>query len=509
MTWVTIPDLGKGLNEDSSPEELGPGVSTSSTNMRFANGYASRFKGMQTVYTTPLVAPYHITHFTVNASRYVVYAGLQKTYVDDGATQTDITNANNTGAINDRYCGFSFNGVYVQNNGVNIPQYWGGNVANNLANLTAWPAGYTAGFMRPFKNYLIAGDITKTGTRYRQLVLTSDLCDPGAIPTTWNASDATADATETPLAETDGTLIDGAALGDIFVLYKDDALHFAQTINSADIFRFGRLPGETGLMARGCVVATPKGHVFLTPGLDLVIHNGQGLQSLITGRMRTWLSANMNTSRAVRSFLVMSAATAEVLACFPSGASDTCDKALVWNWRDNTVYTRELSNVTYGSEGLVNLAGTDTWAAATGTWATDTDAWNDGASLDGISRLIFTRTTPALAMFDSTELDYGSDFTGSFERTGMHFDAPEVVKLCRGVRARIDASQGAEISIQIGSQMVPDGAVTWSSAVTYTVGTDIEVHSFASGRFLAIRHSATVPYRIRGLQMDIVPQGGY
>jgi hypothetical protein len=511
MTWVAIPDLGQGLNLDGTPEELAAGIVTSGSNMRFRSGYAERFRGMETVYTTPPVIPYHICHYQVGNTRFVVHAGLQKTYADDGTTQTDITNANNTGAIDDRWCGFVFNGVYVQNNGVDVPQYWNGNTASNLANLTAWPAGYTVGFMRPYKNYLVAGDITRGGVRERGTFLWSHAAEPGTIPTSWDIADGTKDAGDVPLAETNGSLIDALPLGDLLAIYKDDAIHFAQPVQSSQIFRFGRLPGDTGLLARGCVVNTPAGHVLLTPDLDLVIHSGQGLRSIIEGRMLKWLASNINEASALRSFLAVNQASKEVLLCFPADASAVCTKALVWNWKDDRLYIRDLANVTYGSTGQVTVGSSSTWSGASGTWETDTNSWGDEVAADRAPRLIFARSAPALSMFDSTEQDHGASFTATLDRTGMHFDAPETVKLCRGVRPKIDAAQGTVIKVQIGAAMVPDGSPTWQTPMNFTVGTDIEAHSFASGRFLALRMYTTgdAPWRVRSVQMDIVPQGAY
>lgn len=511
MTWVTVPDLGKGLNLDATPEELELGVSTSAQNMRFRNGYVERFRGIETVYTTPPVTPYHICHFMYGTTRYVVYAGTQRTFADDGTTQTEITNANNTGTLDDRWSGIVFNGIYIQNNGVDVPQYWNGNTATNLADLTAWPAGHKAGFIRPFGNFLVAGDITRSGTREPDTLLWSHSADPNAIPTSWDIADATKDAGDVSLSETNGSLIDALPMGAMNILYKDDSIFYQQQVQNAAIFRFGRLPGDTGLLARGCVVDTPIGHVLLTPGLDVVVHNGQGLQSIITGIARNWLSDNINQSNAIRSFLAVSPGTSEVLVCIPTGSSATCDKALVFNWRDKTWYTRDLSNVTYGSTGQVVLASTSTWSGSTTTWTTESGTWSEFADISGISRLIFTRSTPTLAMFDSTELDHGSSFNASFERTGLHFDAPERMKLCRGVRPKIDSSAGAVIKIQVGTQMVPDGTVTWASAQDYTVGTSIETHSIVTGRFLAVKLYTTgnTWWRLRSLQMDIQPMGMY
>jgi hypothetical protein len=511
MAWLPIPDLGQGLNLDQQPEELAPGVSSGGSNMRFRTGSAERFKGTANVYNTPLVAPYHIQHYTVGTTRFVVYAGIQKTYCDDGTTQTDITNANNTGAIDDRYTGGIFNGVYIQNNGVDAPQYWAGNTASNLANLTAWPANYKAGFLRPFKNFLVAGDVTRAGVRERGTVLWSHRADPGTIPTSWDVADATKDAGDTSLSETNGTLIDCLPLGDMNILYKDDAIHFQQEIQSNAIFRFGRLPGDTGLLARGCVVAIPAGHVYLTPGFDLVVHSGQGPSSVIDGKMRTWLKNNLNAAKAQRSFLASNYATNEVLLCFPSDAFEACTKALVWNWKDNTFAIRDLSNVTYGSTGQVTLTETSTWAGDSGLWSEDVETWGESDYAPNTPRLIFSRSTPALAMFDATGKDYGTDFTATLERTGLHFDSPEVVKLCRGVRPKIDAPAGTVVYVQIGAAMLPDQAPVWQTAQPYTVGSSIETHGFACGRFLALRMftTASAPWRVRSCQLDVVPQGGY
>jgi hypothetical protein len=114
-------------------------------------------------------------------------------------------------------------------------------------------------------------------------------------------------------------------------------------------------------------------------------------------------------------------------------------------------------------------------------------------------------------MFDASGKDYGADFTATLELTGMHLDSPEQVKLCRGVRPKIDAPVGTVVKIQIGAAMLPDQQPTWQLPVSFTVGTDIEAHAFATGRFLALRMFTTAnqPWRVRSCGMDVVAQGGY
>jgi len=512
MTWVAISDWGQGLNRDTLAEELPLGVSSNASNVRFRNGFAETFRGMANAYTTPVITPYHNCHYTVGSTRFMVYTGLQKTYVDDGTTQTDITNANNTGAIDDRWCGFVFNGVYIQNNGVDVPQFWGGSTGSNLANLTGWPAGYLCSSMRAFGNYIVALDITRSGVREYDTILWSSSTEPGAIPSSWNIADATKDAGDVAQAETNGNFIDSMPLGDMNVLYKDDALHYQQLIGGNQIFKFGRLPGDTGLLARGCVQSFPGGHVYLTPGFDVVVHGGQGLTSILEGRMQRWLASNINATYAARAFLAKSPASNEILICFPSGSATACDKALVWNWKDNTFGTRDLNGVTYGSTGQVTITDTtSTWAASTDTWASIGRTWGYSDYAPNSPRLVLARSTPALSIYDAGTTDFGTDFATSLERTGLHLDAPGTVKLFKGIRPKFEAADGTVIKCQLGAAMTPYSSPTYSTAVDFTVGTDIEVHSFASGRFGAVKFYTTTgsPWRMRSCEIDVLPMGGY
>ena len=117
MTIVTLANLAGGLNADLSPEELGPGFWSVTWNMRFADGYASRFGGMTQAFATPVITPYYITPYATTTARFWIHAGLAAIYADDGTTRTNITGlAIPTGGIDDRWTGGSLSGVQVLNN---------------------------------------------------------------------------------------------------------------------------------------------------------------------------------------------------------------------------------------------------------------------------------------------------------------------------------------------------------------------------------------------------------
>jgi hypothetical protein len=99
--------------------------------------------------------------------------------------------------------------------------------------------------------------------------------------------------------------------------------------------------------------------------------------------------------------------------------------------------------------------------------------------------------------------------SGTAERKGMTFQDPYSNKLIRAVYPRVDASTGAPLQVEVGSSMYADSAVTWSPPVTFQVGRDIKVDTFAQGRFLAVRFSGSFPWRMRSFDVDVVPSGAY
>ena len=209
MAIVTIPAVGgQGLIRDQLPQELDQSAWSDAQNIRFAEGSAWRFLGDTQVLDAPAVTPYWIGAYNTTATRYIVHAGLAAVYVDDGSTRTDITGTAPTGGVDDRWTGGTLNGVLILNNGVDKPQYWGGNVANNLATLTNWDANHLCAVMRPYRNYLVALDVTKSGTRYPHMVKWSSPAEPGTVPASWDEADPATDAGEVDLAETSDLMVD-------------------------------------------------------------------------------------------------------------------------------------------------------------------------------------------------------------------------------------------------------------------------------------------------------------
>lgn len=509
MQKIVVPDVGKfGMVADIPPQELPLGAWSSLTNMRCKDGCLERFEGETSLFTTPSVTPYYIDYYQTGDQRYFVHAGTEKVFVDDGSTRTEITPGSLfTGSRDNRWSGGTLGGVLVMNNFADQPCYWGGNTANNLATLPGWNSAWRASVIRPFKEYLIALDITKSGVRYANMVKWSAAAEPGTVPTSWDEADPTIDAGEVDLAEETSILMDGLALGDMFVIYKERALYAMTYGGFPFVWTFRKLPGDVGTIARGCVAAFPGGHVSLTAG-DVIAHAGQGPQSIIDGRNRKWLFNNIDSTYHQRSFVVNNPAKNEIWVCFPIAGSDTPNMALVWNYKEDTWTTRELANATYGAVGQLNASAVNTWANETATWATDDGTWNSDLSSPAAARLVLSATAPKILLTDYGYTFDGTAFTSTAERTGLTFGENDRVKVLRGIYPRIDAAAATNVTVSMGATMDVETSTSYSDTA-YTVGSSYKADGFASGRALAVKFASTdnSRFRIRSFDMDVKGAG--
>jgi hypothetical protein len=93
----------------------------------------------------------------------------------------------------------------------------------------------------------------------------------------------------------------------------------------------------------------------------------------------------------------------------------------------------------------------------------------------------------------------------------MDFGDSYSVKTIRSIRPRIDGVTGETVSIQVGAAMTPDASPVWQTAQTFTIGTDIKIDSFTTGRFLSVRFTNTNygAWRMKSFDVDYVNAGAY
>jgi hypothetical protein len=303
MPLIPLSGLGDvGIIKDLTPESVGSvplGAWTDGKNVSFIDGAVMKGPG-RSVEFTPDIEPYGVFHVSGPDTAYVVCTGLAKiyAYILAGASG-DITRAaggDYVGGQDDRWQYADFNGVPIFNNGKDIPQAWTTvGVGSKLVDLANWPSGMTAKALRGYKSHLVALNVFKGGVSYPRMVKWSHAADPGVVPNSWNEADPTKDAGETFLVPGDDALVDGLALGGAFVIYGENSMWSMHYVGGMFIFGFNELSKAAGLVGPDALCEINRRHFVVTLD-DVVLTDGESIQSIASPRVRKWLFSNLSQS---------------------------------------------------------------------------------------------------------------------------------------------------------------------------------------------------------------------
>lgn len=519
---LPIGELGShGILNDPPPDVLALNAWNDGRNVRMKDGAVEKFLGDYLV-TTPSIAPYHLLPTKRDLTTYYwLYAGLTKVYVWDGTTHFNLTRQ--TASVDVDYAADEdlqwtsgvLGGIPILNNGVDLPQMWlPVDTSQRLLALSDWPSTYRCGAMRPFKQFLVAVDIDKNGTRYPTMIKWSHPAAPGAVPASWDETDTSKDAGEYELKETDGACIDMEMLRDLNIIYKTDSVYLQQFIGGVFIFNFRRIAGVGGILARNCAVEIPGGRHAVFGIDDIFVHNGQTHESVVDERMRRFVYNRIDPDNFRRSFVAHNQNFSEVLFCFPEQGASLPSLALVWNYQRNTLGLRELSSVPHMAAGEVaepNLDGV--WDADENVWDSDEEVWDVESFGSSKTRvLIAVPGAPGLNLFDFTNQFNGSDPTAYVVREGIGFPLKENGppdfsrrKYLTRLWLRIDGTVGGVVNVYAGYQETRADAVVWSAAKTFTIGTSRFVDFTVSGRMHAVKIESTtdVHWRLAGYDAEV------
>lgn len=524
---IPVPQAGQhGLVVDLPFNELPLNAWTAARNVRFKDGAVEKFRGQIEVYASPLVAPYWLLPVIRGGSYQWLYAGTAKVGATDGATHADITRTSGGDYTTDLSIGWTgtvLEGVPVINNGFDAPQMWNpAALATPLAALTAWPASTTARAMRSLKRYLVALDITKSVTRYPNMIKWSDAAPTGNVPTSWDETDETRDAGEWTLSSEGGFLIDAFPIRDALMVYKEYQSHLMTYVGGNDIFRFTKKFDSFGSLSRKCAIEFFNGKQIVFTGEDCVLHDGDQAKSIMDARTKNLLNGVIDSTYYQRSFVVANYPTKEIWVCIPETGQSTPTLALVWNWLYDTWSVRQIPNAAFISAGIVSpLSAGDVWSGDPNSWGSDVTAWGD-RSFDPSRRnmLMALPGTTKLMQPEQTQQFDGVDMNAYVERQGIGFplkkDGPPdytTMKQIRSVWPRITGTQGGVINVYLGTQAKINGAVSWQAARSFTIGMTefVDTASLPTAKLHAIKFESTgnIEWKLHGYDADVVARGRY
>jgi hypothetical protein len=540
MAIVPNNDLASiGIITDQLPMQLPAPAWSNGKNVRFLSNKVVKFTGHEEYFdpgddwdgTGEQV--YYAIPYNTGTQAVWVYCGLAKVVATDGTDSEDISNGTYTASADKNWTGGILSTFLIINNGIDYPQSWTGvfnppSGSDNLADLANFAAeADKCGAMRVYKNYLVALDVTKaSGTRYKSLVKWSDSAALGALPSSWDATDATVDAGETDLSEKTkdvnvGALIDCLPLRDTNIVYSDSQTWAMDFIGGTFVFNFRQIFKNNGILSRRCA-AEFEGKHFVVGSGDVYVHDGATLKSVIDHRNKKFLFSNMDGPNYEKTYVFANYEETEMWVCYVSTTNAQDDaqpntevlpnKALVWNWRSDTWGQRDLiDSALFGtphiSSGIVDTASTDdNWQTGTRSgveWDDSTTIWDElGFSPQEQSPLL---CGDKLYKGDSTNTFDGSTFESSIERTDIPLGEQDQIMRIKSFYPKMSGS--AAVSIHVGSQLAPGGTVNWGTPMNFTPGTDTKIDVRKTGTHAAVKVESVgdQDWSLVGYEIEVEP----
>lgn len=365
MTRLTVSKFGSpGFigDADLASYATQPQAFNEVRNVRFNSSGAAAFAGEQEVMSQAPITPLWLKAFPPIASPLWVYGDLTSLYAYDGA-HNDITRLAGpySGSLAERWMGEMLNGIAVFNNTVDVPQVWTDiDASQRLVDDPNWPTDLRCKFLRPWGNFLFAGNLTQIGgvgagpKPFR--VRWSDAAAPGTLPSSWAINDPTTFGGEKDLAGTDDEVVDGLELGDLFIVYKQKTAHAFWFIDRPDVFKNDKILNK-GLLWRDCVQTFPRGHFAV--GLDDVyVHTGgkNSDQSLVEAKLRNWVFNQIDSSNYFNCYTYQHPRRNEIVFAFPEAGETYPTLGLVWNWVTNGIGVRDLHRSPFIYPGAILVA---------------------------------------------------------------------------------------------------------------------------------------------------------
>ncbi len=476
----------KGLIKDVNNTIIPFEFYSEASNVRFADSAAKKIQGHDQVFGTPTVAPYFVLNWSYDVNSFWFYAGTAKIYRLSGtSTHTDFTRASggdystNLATVGN-WTGTIYNGLPILCNGIDDPQALATTGASAFSDLPNWVANTTC-----------------------KTIKAGDTAEDFNFPSTWTAA-ATNDAGAVTIGDEADEIIDGLALKESFIIYKGNSTWIANYIGGNLVFSFKKLFNDTGILTRNCVQEFEGKHFVVTQG-DVIVHNGVSKQSVATNAIKKHLFDDINSSYYQLTFVTHNVQKSEMWISYPSLGSQFCNKALIYNYVDNSFTFRDLPDIYHIGPGIVDPGATsNTWNTQSGTWTTTAGTYGDRLFNPTERSILFAGTSDTkLYRGDFGQQFDNENFITTVERKGLTLDGNNnTVKQVRKLTPRVKGT--GTVNISVGSSLSPNGTYTFNAAQSFDPNSQNKVDCRVSGKFIAVRfqHTSNSEFELNGYDLE-------
>ena len=493
---ITV-DAGAALTALSATGTLRLGINTGTANQYEELTYSARDTTTGVITLTGTTTYAHPDNTTVYVS------GSTVTVDDDYGANTSSR----------RWTATNLNGLVVATNGFDTPQMWPlsagiPSTATPFRELQNWPTGNSCKSIRSFRTFLVGLNWSRSNQEPR-LVKWSTEAAYGEAPSTWDEIDATLDAGEYELSDTPGDIVDGLPLGDSFLIYKEDSVYIMNYVGTPYIFSFKLLSPTVGALSKEAIKEFDGGHFFIGNS-DCYICNGQTVTPLLPNKVRRAMFEDLSGDNYQKCFVAADYVRNEMLACFPSSGSDVVNKALIWNWKDNTFSFRDLPDTSFINNGIIDITVGATWDASSEYWDVGTGTWGE-RNYDNVKKnLVFCDVSNTKIFRDSFgNTKDGTNMTSFVERTGLDLNDPQAVKFVSAVYPQIEVSGNNSVNVYVGRQISTEQGITWEGPILFNPNTQSKVSCRVSGKYFGIKVESTtdIDWKLHGVAFEVQQRG--
>lgn len=530
MATVPVRNLSKyGVLADVDPYNIPPEAWSMAVNVRFADGHVERGPVFRNIVSLAKADP----RFADSDNTISGYSTIIVGYLDgsvasiSNSTETDISIAGYTANVAEEpYTSCNLGGVYYVNRNDRLP--WSLRTSDvQFQELANWDVTWTANLLRSCGGALCAFNITKSGTSYPTMVKTSEFAVADTVPSTWDDTDPTNNATENILAEMSGPITDAQNLGSVMIIYGINEAWLMEADGSEEVWSYRKLPFNRGSINANCSVEVDGRH-FVFGLNDLWTHDGVSSQSLCAKRVRKFIYSSIDLTQARRCFVRYNSArkevqffyvSADVYAAYPR--VNGCNRCATYNITQDTWTFDDLPYVYFAA--MANVDTTDTWNNITGTWATAGGTWldeeaslgkvmvmvGDDDAATGLTRTLYAFDMPGEQAFTALPVNTTATKPWLLERSGIDLDEIGVdlpgYKLLRSLYPQARLEPGATpIEITCGSSDYFNQPYVLGPSQTYDGDTLYKLDFNLTGRWLYMKATGGSSYfRLTGYDADL------
>ena len=508
MAVISIRGFGgTGVVSDIPAWDVPDGGFTDAINMNFRDGSAVKALGYQA--QIPVIEePVWMQLWNDGDANRLVYATHTELYQLDGTAWTEVG-----GPYADTYNwqSFPFGNYCIFNNAVDVPQTKG-NGDLTFSDLTGWPAGWQAGLIRPYKDFLVAAQVVDNGIEQRNAIFWSDAAPTNELPPNWDPTGPQSLSGFISIPADGGEVVEMVPLGDSLIVYTVVGCYALSFTGNADApMTLRRLSIAGGCAHRESAVYF-KSQNFVVGLSRIYLHDSVTKTYIAESTVESRFYSEVRDISLVR--CVVDNRHSEIIIYYPAteGAGNNCDKALIWNWAYNTWTFRDLPFVPCISFAFVPTVA-PTWDDLPVSWESMSQRWSElRGSAESLGLYYLSAGDLQLYQAELSFLAGGQTFIGQLVRTGIDLDTltglpTSTRKMIRFIYPQMDGA--GKVNFYVGSTNAPGGNILWKGPIELDL--DVVPHQYRidaviHGRYLAFRidHSVAGSFRLSGMDIDVV-----